>query len=147
MRTSLAGWCVLHWCFAWVVLLCVDIWLCSASVLLVLLLFCWYFIVRCMGFTVLLVFQCVLNCFYRFVGISVCIALVLSRCWYLIVYYMGFIVLLIFNSVLHGFIVALVFDCVFHMFYRFVCICMGFIVLLIFHFALHGFYGFVCISW
>ena len=57
----------------------------------------------CMGFIVLLVFDCVLREFYCVVDISLCIAWVLSFCCYLIVYCMGFVVLLIFHCVLHGF--------------------------------------------
>ena len=55
-----------------------------------------------MGFIVLRLFDYVLHRCYRVVGISSCIALVLSFCWYLIVYCMGFCVLLIFDCVSHG---------------------------------------------
>ena len=82
-----------------------------------------------MGSSVLLIFGCVLNGFYRFVDILLhvawfyrfvdiwlyvvefyvfvdiwlCVAWVLLFCWYLILYCMGLIVLLIFDSVLYGF--------------------------------------------
>ena len=52
-----------------------------------------------MGVISLLVFDYVFYGFHRVVGISLCIAWVVSFCWYLIVYCIGFIVLLIFECV------------------------------------------------
>ena len=63
------------------------------------LLLCWYLSVYCIGFIVMLVFDCVLHDLYCIVDISLCIALVVPFCLYLIVYCIGCIVLLIFGCV------------------------------------------------
>ena len=81
----------------------VDIWLSVFVVccmgFIVLLIFDWVL----HGFIVLLMFDCVVHGFYRFVDCSLYIAWVLSFCGYLIVYCMGFNVLWVFYCVLQWF--------------------------------------------
>ena len=84
-----------------------------------------------MGSIVLLIFDCVMHRFYRFVDIWLCVAWVLLFCVYLVVYCVGLGGLLIFGCVLHGvcrvvdiwlccrgFIGLFISGCVLHRFYR-----------------------------
>ena len=49
------------------------------------------------------IFGCVLDGFYRFVDILLCVAWVLLVYSYLLVYRMGFMILFVFNCASHGF--------------------------------------------